>query len=437
MSRETLEDSIVGRTQPAERMPAVRTLFSGGEIINGEPLLLLAGETGIGREPPSGGIRFADDLRMSRHHATIEVTLSGLYVRDEDSRNGTKVNGQPVTRRRIAPGDIIRIGDTCLHVGIEELDLHDSHIPQLVGFAPVMRDLRNTVAMLGRSSASVFITGETGAGKGVVAGALHDQSGRPGPFIAVNCGAVPAGLAESAFFGHKKGSFTGANRDHVGHFKQADGGTLFIDEIGELPAQLQAKLLHAAETHEVVPVGGSTPIRCDVRLISATNIDVLKAVASGQFRRDLYARLAEIEVAVPPLRQRREDVLLLLRQVLDRELPSLSPHLAEALLVYDWPLNVRQLLSIGTELNVRGKGQQRLELELIQSRLVTIDAEDLVPVAERSTLPGTFAPTRSAIISLLRAHRGVVKAAAKASGRSRRQFYRWIKQHQINPAIYR
>ncbi len=224
----------------------------------------------------------------------------------------------------------------------------------LVGECPAMVELKAKIAKLGRASGSVLIRGESGTGKELIARALHQVSNRASrPLLAVNCAAIPAELMESQLFGHRAGSFTGADRDHVGYFQQADHGTLFLDEIGELPLAGQGKLLRILEGHAFQPVGGTNEVRVDVRVIAATNRDLLQYVREKKFREDLYYRLAVFEVIAPPLRERGEDIGRLVdyflqhyARVQNRPGIKLSPEARQRLLGYSWPGNVRQLRNV-------------------------------------------------------------------------------------------
>ena len=214
-----------------------------------------------------------------------------------------------------------------------------------------MSRVRDLIARVATSEASVLISGESGTGKEVTARAIHDASHRMGgPFVAINCAAISESLLESELFGHAKGAFTDAKATHQGLFVQAHGGTLFLDEIGDMPVALQPKLLRALQERTVRPVGGSSEIAFDVRVISATNHDLEHAVATKEFREDLFYRLNVVEVALPPLRARGEDVLVLAQHFLDRFAQSsgkpvrgFSAAVGEALLGYGWPGNVREL----------------------------------------------------------------------------------------------
>jgi two-component system nitrogen regulation response regulator NtrX len=218
----------------------------------------------------------------------------------------------------------------------------------LVGESPAMAELRKLVARAGPSDSVVLVQGETGTGKERVARALHLASGRKGRFVAVNCAAIPAQLLESELFGAEKGAFTGATARRLGRFEQAEGGTLLLDELGELPLELQAKLLRVLEQREVERLGGTAPVRVDVRVVAATHRDLRKAVSDGGFREDLYYRLAVFPIQVPPLRQRPDDVIPLAR-AFAAELRGplvelrMTPQGEKALRAHAWPGNVREL----------------------------------------------------------------------------------------------
>ena len=225
---------------------------------------------------------------------------------------------------------------------------------RLRGDSQAMDTLRATIAKVARSQAPVYIVGESGVGKELVARTIHEQGARAaGPFVPVNCGAIPGELMESEFFGHKKGSFTGAHADKPGLFQAAHGGTLFLDEVAELPLQMQVKLLRAIQEKSVRPVGAAAEVPVDVRILSATHKDLAELVQDGRFRHDLYYRINVIELRVPPLRERREDLPQLAAAILGRlaraqqtPTPLLSPSALDALAGYAFPGNVRELENI-------------------------------------------------------------------------------------------
>jgi len=235
-------------------------------------------------------------------------------------------------------------------------------LPLLLGESPALVELRRDIQAAARTEAKVLILGETGVGKEVVAQLIHAQSARVGrSFVAVNCSGIPETLLESELFGHVRGSFTGAYRDKPGLVRQADHGTLFLDELGEMSLRMQAVLLRFAETGEIQPIGSDAVTgRTDVRLITATNRDLRRQIEGGQFREDLYYRLNVIQIAVPPLRQRGDDILLLLRYYLQRASeahrlpqPELTPETEQLLLRYQWPGNIRELKNMTERLVVR------------------------------------------------------------------------------------
>ncbi|WP_224361103.1 sigma-54-dependent transcriptional regulator [Hyalangium versicolor] len=242
----------------------------------------------------------------------------------------------------------------------------------LVGESPAMENLRRLIARVGPSDAAVLITGETGTGKERVARALHLASGRKGRFVAINCAAIPATLLESELFGHEKGAFSGATSRRPGRFELAQAGTLFLDEMGDMPLELQAKLLRALETKEVERLGGTAPISVDVRILAATHQDLPRAVKEGRFRQDLFFRLNVMPLAVPPLRERPEDLLPLARafaaEIAGPHVPlELAPGAEMALHAYRWPGNVRELRNYIERLNLlRGTGPLILTSEFLE-----------------------------------------------------------------------
>lgn len=294
------------------------------------------------------------------------------------------------------PVDLAVLRDLVRHA----LELHDKRraAPQggegtasrLYGQSPAMSSLRQTIGKVARSQAPVYIAGESGVGKELVARTIHAESGRAtGPFVPVNCGAIPAELMESEFFGHKKGSFTGAHTDKPGLFQAADGGTLFLDEVAELPLPMQVKLLRAIQEKSIRPVGANSEINVDVRILSATHKDLGALIADGRFRHDLYYRINVIELRVPPLRERLDDLPGLAANVLSRlsaaqgrPAPRLSEQAMAALRGYPFPGNVRELENI-------------LERSLALAEGDTIEADDL---------------------SLPRGHPAAAPAAASAAG---------------------
>jgi transcriptional regulator with PAS, ATPase and Fis domain len=230
----------------------------------------------------------------------------------------------------------------------------------IIGHTQPMRELFQLIKKIADSSATVLLLGESGTGKEIVANAIHKESSRSKkPKISINCGAISESLLESHLFGHKKGAFTGAVYDRKGCFEDAQGGTLFLDEIGEMPPALQVKLLRVLQERVVVPVGGSRPIPLDVRIIAATNKDLQKAVADGEFREDLYYRLDVISLRIPPLRERKQDIPVLVQHYLkehsqkdEKAVLHIGSDIMDYLVAYEWPGNVRELVNLTQRLTV-------------------------------------------------------------------------------------
>jgi transcriptional regulator with PAS, ATPase and Fis domain len=426
---------------PAQSGPTLRMLFNSSKVVPDTTWDITSGSTELGRQPTSEQqLMLMGDPHLSRRHAVMERRGGRVWISDLQSRNGTFVNGNRVERTELKDGDVIRLSDTILMVRLDPYDTADSDIETIHGRSPAAAALRHFVHLVAPTDATAVLIGETGTGKGITATAIHAASARSGgPFVSVNCAAIPETLAESALFGHVAGAFTGARRDAKGYFRAADGGTLFLDEVGELPENVQAKLLHAIEERAVVPVGATSPVKCDVRFIAATTVNLEAAVATGKFRPDLYARLADLVLELPPLRTRREDILSLMDLFLSEHAPPMHPDLAEQLVLYPWPFNIRGLKTVATELEVRGQGRAYLEPDLIRHRLTVADPTITldrpappVPNAKRSS-----PPTRDEIIASLREHRGVVADVGRAMGRSRKQVYRWLERFEIDPEDYR
>lgn len=250
------------------------------------------------------------------------------------------------------------VRDTSVSVHVETKRSYkpdaDTTSSLIVGTSASMVELKQLVAIVAPSLAPVILTGETGVGKDIVAQDIHRQSLRGGPFIAINCAAIPAELLESELFGYEKGAFTGADRARAGRFEMSNGGTLFLDELGDMPLALQSKLLRTLENHCIQRIGGAREIRLDLRLICATHKNVEKMVEDGRFRADLYYRLAAFPIEVPPLSQRSDDIPALLKAMtasyLDRQPDAMAPQFApsaiEALKSYGWPGNVRELRNV-------------------------------------------------------------------------------------------
>ena len=296
------------------------------------------------------------DPTVSRYHLELRRTPSGVEVLDLGSRNGTWVDAVRVERAIIPAGTRLRLGDTTLTVvdagSTVAPPMADAPRPAgLVGDSEAIRELARLVHRLARVDSSVLIQGETGTGKEVVARALHEASPRRGnDLVVVDCGSLPATLISSTLFGHERGAFTGADQRRAGAFERADGGTVLLDEIGELPLEVQPALLGVLERRAFTRVGGGAPIAVDVRVLAATHRDLRAEVNAGRFRADLYYRLAVARVVIPPLRERPEDIEPLVRHFVERltgvdQLGPLGASL-DALRAQPWSGNVRELRNV-------------------------------------------------------------------------------------------
>jgi DNA-binding NtrC family response regulator len=337
------------------------------------------------------------DPLVSRRHCEILLTESGFRVRDLGSTNGVLLHGARVHDASFDRASELVLGDSRLSItllaeGEDREQSRSSQFQDVVGRSAKMRELFADLERLAPSTLSVLLEGETGSGKDVIAESIHRASERSdGPYVVFDCGAVAPTLVESELFGHERGAFTGATHARAGVFEEANGGTLFLDEIGELPRELQPKLLRALEAQSIKRLGGRAPVAVDVRVISATNRNLMAEVARGQFRQDLYYRLAAARLGVPPLRERLDDIPILVEHFLSREkaaLPvaSVPAQVWEMFAAHRWPGNVRELrhavqrLVIAPELSLR-LSQQAGEsapsrAELLPLRVARRDAAD-------------------------------------------------------------
>ena len=447
-SARTMADVRQGGSRPVRWRPGLLLAF-GADGVRGPEWLTLDGDhVELGRSDdvfPGGPLA---DLLMSRRHLALRRLGATWQVEDLGSRNGTRVNGSPVQGTApLSDGDVLRTGDTAfLFVAYPPAEpTQDDH---LVGCSDATVALRRTLDKVAPHDTTVLLTGETGTGKEVAALYLHRQSGRRGPFVAVNCAALSSSVLESELFGHRKGAFTGADADREGLFRAADGGTLLLDEVGELPPGFQAKLLRVLETGVVRPLGDTRPVKTEVRIVAATNRDLLAEVRAGRFRSDLYARLVQWPLKLTPLRERRDDIPVLTRHVLGLAEPPrpLSADLAEALLLHDWPLNVRELTNVvsiaaiaspGVELALGPEVQRALEAGAAIASDLTESDETLQPDDSGETSRPTELPSDDRVDAALRECRGRVAAAARSLGLSRQQLYRWLSARERTADDYR
>jgi DNA-binding NtrC family response regulator len=389
-----------------------------------------------------------DDPAVSGRHATVRRAGGGFEVADLGSRNGTFFDGARIERAIVPAGATLRIGGSVVLLAPDEeyVALQPStaaRFGDLVGESVAMRRVYAVLERVSRSAATVLVTGESGTGKELCARAIHDASPRRDrPFVVFDGSAASETLLESDLFGHVRGAFTGADRDRQGAFAAAHGGTLFLDEIGELPLRLQPKLLRALESGEVQPLGGRKPSKLDVRVVAATNRDLADEVKRGAFRGDVYYRLAVVEVHLPALRERPEDLPALVRVLLAREGrdtgEALDPAVLSRLAAYAWPGNVRELRNVVARavalappnvpfsrmpIIVGSTPASRPEIAASADRPFSEAKLDLVERFERAYLR-----------DLLARHGDNLAQAARVADIERKHLYRLLEKHGLSRA---
>jgi DNA-binding NtrC family response regulator len=339
-------------TTDGEAIPRV-TVVSGPTA--GRALAMSRSFATVGRHATNDLV--IDDPGVSGVHLELRRVGDRVHARDAGSTNGTWMEGHRLVEVELAAGAEITLGSTRLRVDVDEgavgaaLSASES-FGELVGQSPAMRELFATLERIAPKDLTLLVQGETGTGKEEVARAVHVRSKRAeSPFVVIDATALPESLAESLLFGHEKGAFTGAAQRRTGLFEAAHGGTVFLDEIGELPAAIQPKFLRVLERREVTRVGGAVPTKVDVRIIAATHRDLRHEIEAGRFREDLYFRLAQVRVVLPPLRDRPEDVPALCRKLLQQTTPSgetivIEPSAMAHLQAQPWPGNVRELRNV-------------------------------------------------------------------------------------------
>lgn len=383
-----------------------------------------------------------DDRAISRFHCELSLQGGALVLRDLESSNGTYVNGVRIRECYVEPSSMVQLGRSTLRVddveGHVRVPLSESRsFGRLVGDSDVMRAVFAVLERAAQSDATLLIQGETGTGKGAAAEAVHEASARAqGPLVVVDCGALPANLLDSELFGHTVGAFTGAATKRVGALSAASGGTLFLDEIGELPVELQPKLLRCLEERQVKALGSESYNSIDVRVIAATNRDLRTEVNAQRFRSDLFYRLAVLEVSLPPLRERREDLAQLVPVLAtniaraDHEAWS-DPSFLRRLAAHSWPGNVRELrnyLERCTALDhappivtaAAAPPPSEKEPEVAATRPLRQVREDHLARVERAYC-----------VDLLRRHGDNVSAAARAAGMHRVHLYRILRRYHL------
>ena len=388
------------------------------------------------------------DPHIVRRHARMVVSRGRWRV--EGTGASVAVNGVWTRGTQLVEGDLLTVGETILRFrelrvsSVQDTDLEADalHAPAggLGTFYPALARSFDELARLAPTPTPILLVGETGTGKEVVARATHALARRSGHFVAVDCGALPATLIESELFGYRKGAFSGATEDRLGLIRGADGGTLFLDEIGDLPLPSQAALLRVLQEREVMPLGSSRPVPIDLKLVCATHHDLRALIEEGRFRSDLYARLAGFTMRLPALRDRRDDLGLLIAALLRRLAPDgvavrLTAAASHALLAHDWPHNIRELdTTLGVALALARGGP--IDLAQLPRAMCAPQRRDrgAVGPAARGLAE---AAGRDQLEAMLRMHRGNISAIARLTSRSRMQVHRWLKRYQLSPRDFR
>ena len=491
---EAYEGLAPRRPAPSDAAGLVLLYAPGFERL--PPAFVLRGsEVFIGREAPAEIL--IPQPAVSRRHARLNRDAHGWVLTDLGARNGTIVDGVRIERVRLQANHEVRVGDAFfkfverdaegyLPYRIDGTVLSAPATPSGIVGGYQLASIATALLRIAQSEISLLILGESGSGKEVFARQVHAWSGRKGAFCALNCAAIPATLLESELFGYRRGAFSGADRDHVGLVRAADRGTLFLDEVGDMPLEAQAKLLRVLQSKEVLPLGANAPDQVDVRVVCATHQDLGAMQRDNRFRGDLFARLNEYAVTIPPLRDHKEDVYGLCRAFLLRhKRPDLElgvPYLT-GLLHYDFPYNVRELEALikrGVALAEGGTlGAEHLSAEIHEA--MQGYGKPAVPSPARSSSgPSGWAlppapggspvglgdeptaspdaptavgapagwhdaegpkaapiPTEQELRETLAKFAGNVAAVGRLYGKERMQVHRWMKRYGIDPDDYR
>ena len=382
----------------------------------------------IGRDEDCASALSGQDV--SRRHAVLRAQGPHCVLIDLTSRNGTWVNGRSIQATLLGLNDVVRVGGW-VGVVTNGLGALGALAPGLYG-GRALRAALGPVERAATSDLPIILEGETGTGKEAVSRAIHLWSARSGPFVAVNCAALPQALAEGELFGYRRGAFTGAEQASAGYFRAAQGGTLLLDEVCELPLLLQAKLLRVIEQQEVQPLGEAKPVKLDVRVLAAAQEPLAEAAAQGRFRADLFARLDGLTVRLPPLRERRAEIPYLFTRLLvegsGARPPGVDVRVVERLCLYDWPFNVRELGLLVKRLLVLHGAEPSLKLQHLPERFQSEPrgAPSDQPPEVTPERRGADAPDFAELLEALRASAGNVARAAQTLGISRQRAYRMM-----------
>lgn len=383
--------------------------------------------------------------RLSANHPNVPVIVITAHGTIPEAVSATRAGALDFLAKPVDKVTLLaRVDQALAQHGLPSRDWEAIWQARLVTRAPLMHECLAEARMVAETDSSVLITGESGTGKEVMARVIHEAGSRAhGPFVALNCGAMPEQLLESELFGHEKGAFTDAKTAQPGLFRSAEGGTIFLDEIGDMPIALQVKLLRVLQEREIRPVGSQHSIPVDVRVISATHRDLDAAIGADSFREDLYYRLAVVSLGLPSLAERPEDIAPLVRHFLERlaersrrRTKVYAPDAMERLTTYRWPGNIRQLSNV-IEHNValtRGPviGRAAVDKALAQHGDATASTSGIRPL---TLARDEF--VRDYLVQLLRITEGNVARSARLAQRNRTEFYKLLARHDIDPGRYK
>ena len=378
------------------------------------------------------GMGLLENLR--EHYPGLPVILLTAHGTIPDAVEATQSGAFDFLTKPVDHAELIERVRSAVAQSTGEAD--QDWAQDIITASPTMTQVLDDARRVAATDSSVLIQGASGTGKEVLAQAIHNASPRcKKPFIAINCGAIPADLLESELFGHTKGSFTGATRDHTGLFQSGEGGTVFLDEIGDMPMELQVKLLRVLQERQIRPVGSARSINVDVRVLSATHQDLSQAIADGRFREDLLYRLNVVTLHLPPLDERREDIPLLADHLLvkltrNTRRKVLAPEALEWLVGADWPGNIRQLSNVLERCVALAPGRV-IDAELVR-RALGQAAHRITPLAEARD---EF--VRDYLVKLLKIAGGNVSQAARMAERNRTEFYKLLARHDVDPGDFK
>jgi two-component system, NtrC family, response regulator GlrR len=392
------------------------------------------------RMPAMDGMALLDAVH--RLHPTLPMIILTAHGSIPDAVHATQHGAYSFLTKPFDSQELLQLVASALRVsgsqGVLNIEMDADWRNQILTRSPQMESLLGQAKLVAMTDASVFIQGESGSGKELLARAIHKASPRNlKPFVAINCGAIPENLLESELFGHSKGSFTGAVSNHVGLFESANGGTLFLDEIGDMPQALQVKVLRALQERVIRPVGNTKDVQIDVRVISATHRDLSEEMRAGRFREDLFYRINVVSLEIPSLANRREDISLLANHFIaifnkkyKKNIQSFAPNALEMLIAAEWPGNVRQLQNV-IEQTVVLATTQIISLNLLEKALQE-SANTIIPldVAKQKF-------EQDYLINILKTTQGNVAQAAKLAKRNRTEFYRLLERHHIQPNAFK